>query len=128
MANAERGEAELIVGTTAYTLVLSMNAICDMQTRTGKTYGELVRSLQALDFLALRDIMWMTLKKYHAKQFPDADKVGDFIDGLDAGPSTAIDALTRLFALNEARGEKKAVGADPQKPLPGEGSISAHAA
>lgn len=113
MANAERGEVELVTGTTSYTLVLSMNAICEMQTRTGKTYGELVNAITAMDFLALRDILWMTLKKHHAKQFPSADKVGDLIDDLAAGPTTAVAVLTHLFEVNSRRGQKDDAPEDP---------------
>lgn len=107
MANAERGEVALVAGTTEYTLVLSMNAICEMESRTGKTYGGLVLSMQALDFQALRNILWMTLKKYHAKDFETVESVGALIDELPAGPASAIEALTTLFRVNESRGQKK---------------------
>jgi len=106
MANAQRGEVELVAGTTSYTLCLSINAICEMQNRNKKTYAEMVASMRSLDINALRDILWMTLKKYHGKSFPDANSVGDLIDSLDNGVNDAVTAIAALFALNESRGEQ----------------------
>ena len=55
----------------------------------------------------------MTLKKHHAKQFPDADKVGDLIDSLAGGPTEAVETLSTLFRLNEARGKPATNGDSP---------------
>lgn len=111
MANEERGEVDFAVGERSYTLVLSMNAIAEMEARTKKTYGQLVASMSALDITALRDIFWMTLKKHHAKTFDTAAKVGDLIDEA-GGPNAAVRALDRLFELNR----KKKDDDDPSDP------------
>ncbi len=115
MANEERGEVEFAAGEQSYTLVLSMNAICEMQTRTKKTYGQLVQDMAALDIVALREILWMTLKKHHAKEFPNADAVGEMVYAA-GGPNVAVAALNRLFDLNsKARVPGEGSEADPQK-------------
>ncbi len=108
MANEERGEVELVAGEDRFTLCLSMNAICRMQTRTKKTYGELLQSMRNLDIAALRDIVWMTLEKYHKDTFPNPEKVGDLIDRSDGGVSGTVETLNRLFTLNQERGKANA--------------------
>ena len=112
MANEERGEVELVAGERSYTLALSMNAIAEMQAKTGKTYGETIRAIRSLDIVALRDVLWMTLKKHHKKDFPNPDKVGDLVDSLDGGMNTAIVTLNRLLEVNQDRG-KQAEQTDP---------------
>jgi hypothetical protein len=108
MANTERGEVELVAGQKVYTLCLSMNAICEMQTRTGKTYAELLTQLiDQSDAVMVRDFLWMTLKKYHAEAFPDLDTVGTMVDDVDGGTHGAMLALERLLVLNAEK--KKAL-------------------
>lgn len=109
MANAERGEVELVSGEDRYTLALSMNAICEMQTRSGKTYGELLHAMP-LDFLAFREMVYMALRRHHSKQFPNLSSVGELIDNLPDGHSTAARAMTALLELNAERGKPKAEG------------------
>jgi hypothetical protein len=112
MANAERGEVDLINGEDRLTLALSMNAICEMQTRTGKTYGELLYAMP-LDMLAFREMVFMALRRYHAKQYPNLSSVGDLLDALPDGHTTARKAMTALLELNAERGNAKR-SADPQ--------------
>lgn len=112
MANEERGEVDLVCGEKTYVLALSMNAIAEMQAKTGKTYGESIRAIRSLDITALRDFLWMTLKKHHRREFAEVSKVGDLVDSLDAGMNTAIVAMNRLLELNSERG-KAAESADP---------------
>ena len=113
MANAERGEVALMAGAKEYTLALSMNAICEMQTRTGRTYGDLLRAMP-LDFVAFRDMVWMALKRHHAREFADAASVGRLIDDLPDGHATAAKAMRALLELNAERGRvKEGQQADP---------------
>ncbi len=109
MANAERGEVELAAEKESYTLALSMNAICEMQKRTGKTYGELLRAMP-LDFVSFRDMVFMSLRRHHSKQFPNLDSVGELIDSLPDGHATAAKAITALLELNAERGKDKTDG------------------
>ncbi len=112
MANPERGEVDLAAGDQVYTLALSINEICVMQNRTGKTYGELLRAMP-LDFVAFRDMVFMALQRHHKKQFPNLTSVGDLIDGLPDGHSSAARAMTALLELNAERGSKAAGNGHP---------------
>lgn len=114
MANEERGEVDLVVGDKTYTLRMSVNAIVETQKRTNKTFGELVRSLQALDVSAMRELVWMLLKKHHAKDFPTPEKVGDLID--DAGSNEIALAIEKVFQLNAWKAEGAA--GNGQRPQP----------
>ncbi len=113
MANPERGEVDLVAGESVYTLALGMNEICALQARTGKTYGELLNAM-TFDFAAFRDVVWSSLKRYHAKQFPTITSVGDFIDSLPAGHISAAKAIRDLLELNAERGAStNGNGTDP---------------
>lgn len=100
MANEERGEVDLTVGDKVYTLFLSVNAVCELQAKHKKTYGEILASLPGMDYVSLRDLVWTLLKKHHRKQFPNPELVGDFLD--DAGGLRAvITPLKRIFELSQ---------------------------
>ncbi len=98
MANPVRGEVDLVHEEKTYTLVLSTNAVCELQKRTGKTYGQVLKSLDDLDMDGLRELVWAVLKKFHRKQFTAPEQVGDWID--DVGRNTVQTALLELFILN----------------------------
>lgn len=121
MANPARGEVDLDVPdddpakTRTYTLFLSTNAVCEMQQRTKQTYGQILRSIEDLDFANFREIVWASLKKYHAKQFPTAEKVGDLID--DAKRYRVQEAIMQLFILNlPPKAEEKQPEVGPDRP------------
>lgn len=98
MANPERGEVALMIthevdgqpSTKEYTLKLSMNAAVMLQNRRKKTIAEIVADIEKLDFASIRDIAFVLLQKYHAKEIDTVEKAGDVID--DAG------GLAQFFA------------------------------
>lgn len=129
MANPERGEVELVLPVNGdggaerrYTLRMSTNAICELQARTKKTYGELLNDLSRVDYVSLRELVFSLLQRYHRKDFDTMLKVGDLID--DAGGLAGLmPTLTQLFRLNapqdkaaEISGEDASTGgaSDPQ--------------
>jgi len=104
MANIERGEIEIVVNDKPYTLKVTMNASIAVQTRTKKTIGDLINAATAMDFEAIRDVVFMLLQKHHAAEFKTLSSVGDFID--DAGGVAVFFAsLERLAKANEVPGE-----------------------
>ncbi len=121
MANPERGEVDLVAGESVYTLALTMNGICELEARTGKTYGELVQAISygaRLNMTVLQEMFWQSLKRYHDKQFPTRASVGTFMDDLPKSYGDAVDALSRLLVLNaEKRAGKNGNGngTDPLK-------------
>lgn len=112
MANAQRGEVDLVYTDAdererRYTLRLTTNAICEMQKRMGdKAYGDIVKSLQSVDMVSLRELLYATLRKHHGKDFETVESVGDLID--DCGASRVVDAITEIFLLNQPKEEPKA--------------------
>lgn len=102
MANAERGEVDLVSGETRYTLALGHNSICILETRTGKTWGELLDGLKGQDFRATRETLWQALKRHHAAQFSTVESVGDLID--QSGIAAVWKALGELIVLNASKG------------------------
>lgn len=120
MANPERGEVSLTVNGEEYTLKLSMNVAATLQGKHKKTIGVLLGDCGELDFIALRAVIWMLLQKYHAKQFPTEEKVGDFIDDAGGLPGF-LAAINAVVAVNQP--ETKTDGAG-NPPTPGTGEPS----
>jgi hypothetical protein len=103
MANIERGEVGVVVNDIPYSLKLSMNAAAKLETRLGKKMGEVLIAAEALDFTAMRDILWVLLQKYHAEQFKTLESVGDFMD--DAGGAKVFfETLEQLGKANKPEG------------------------
>lgn len=102
LANEERGEVNLVTDDDkTYVLRLSNQAICETQARTGKTWGQLLVAMDNVDFVAYRDVLWVLLRAYHAKEFPNLVAVSTLID--DVGMARINVAVTRLFELNAAQ-------------------------
>lgn len=103
MANPERGEVPLTVTRDGiektYTLKLSMNAAVTVEARTKRTIGQLVKAAEQMEFLAIRELLFVLLQKYHAKEFTTPEKVGDLID--DVGVETFHEAFRDLARVNQ---------------------------
>jgi hypothetical protein len=121
-ANPERGEVDFVVGERTYVLRPTMNALCAMERRTGRTYGALVASLTSLDFMALRELLFTLLQPYHRKDFPTLDQVGNLIDEV-GGHRPVLEAITDVLTLNAARAKAER-DADPQTAQVGTGEHS----
>lgn len=108
-ANPERGEVDLVCGEQTYTLVLSVNALCIMEKRTGKPFGTILAGLMSLNVTDTRDYMRAVLAEYHGKEIgleatkrkPHVDVdviVGEIMQA--AGMKRTKDALVEIFKLN----------------------------
>lgn len=122
MANTARGEVDLEIPhdtdpslNRTLTLFLGTNAICEMQNRTKQTYGQILRSIEDLDYSNFRELVWAALKRHHAKQYPNVEKVGDLID--DVSRWRVQTALVQLFLLNmPPKAEEKEPEVGPTRP------------
>ena len=123
MANPERGEVDLVCGEKTYTLFLSTNALCEMQKRTGKTFGQILAGIMSLDIVAMREYLRAVLATHHGKELGkqatqrkvDVDFViGDIID--DATMVRTKKALVELFTLNTPNDEEKPKEGDSANP------------
>jgi hypothetical protein len=119
MANPERGEVDLVAGESVYTLALTMNGICELEARTGKSYGELVQAISfgaRLHMTTLIEMTWQCLKRHHDKQFPTRVSVANFVEDLPRSYGDAVDAISKLLVMNAERRAGKngnGNGADP---------------
>ena len=99
MANPERGELDIEVAGTTYTLKLSTNAAATLQGRHKRSLGQMLREGDDLDVVAIRGILWCLLQKHHAAAFKTEEQVGDLIDAA-GGFKAIIDKIGEVFALN----------------------------
>jgi hypothetical protein len=117
MANIERGEVDMTITRIVdgqpvekvYTLKLSMNAAVALEARTKRKLGELMADAAALDFTAIRDLVYVLLQKHHAKEINSLTAAGEFID--DAGGVDAVS--TSLNSLVEANASESGGAANP---------------
>jgi hypothetical protein len=124
MANRERGEVDLTVAGKAYTLRLTTNGICELESRTKVTLGQVFVALRMVDFTKTRELLFQALQEHHAKDFGDLKRVGVLIDkagGLLDDKSPVIVALSELFEL---MAPKDADTSDPLEAQAGTGDSS----
>jgi len=117
MANPERGEVDLATPTKTYTLELTTNAMCAMEKRTGRTFGQLLNGIMALDISALRSLTYAVLQPHHGREFPNEEAVGRVIDSAKMGPVKT--ALVELFTLNTPPDEPSPNGSGSANPRAG---------
>ncbi len=107
MANPERGEVDLVIGEQTYVLRITTNELCAMEKRTGKTYGEILQGLLAVNVTVAREYLRVVLEPLHGRDLrlaaqkgkTDVDAVvGDLIDA--ATFQRVKETLLTLFTLN----------------------------
>jgi len=117
MANPSRGEVDLVTPTKTYTLVLSTNAMCAMEQRMGKSYGQILNAIIGLDLRSLRAMTFAVLQPRHAREFQNEVVVGDLIDVVKMQVVKA--AMVDLFALNSPPDEPPKNGSGSANPPDG---------
>ena len=124
MANAARGEVEVVVNGTPYTWRLTTHAACALEARTGQTLGTVLAGADTLGMRALRDLVWVLLQAYHAPEFDTIEAVETWID--DAGILPVMQHLRRLLELNQPQtgGAAQAAASPPPGPPAGTGDGS----
>lgn len=109
-ANPERGEVELVVGDgdepRRYVLRMRLNALCAMQKRTGKSYGDLQAEIGQSNVETIREMLWTYLQPYHANEFKKLEQAGDLIDEI-GGHIKAIDVIFRVWQANRPKQDIK---------------------
>lgn len=107
MANAERGEVVMTIAGREFTLMLSMEAGCQIQQRMKKTVGELMLAADRLDYEAIRVLMWAALQFHHGDEFKTIDKVNGLLNAA-GGPKVFFRYAKELADLEAMDGEAKA--------------------
>ncbi len=122
-ANPERGEVDVELGGSPFTLALTTSAMVGLQKRTGLTYGETVAKLVTLGYVEASELLFALLQRHHAKQFRKVEDVYDLIDADGIGGVTK--PFGEIFALNRKKNDKPAQeGDDVNPPQPGTGNSS----
>lgn len=127
-ANREQGEIDLTIGGHTYTLRLGIQAVCQMETASGRALGEVIVGVQVGRLTDILLLMWAGLQTYHAAQFKTPNAVAEaYGDTFDA-TVPLIDDVKRLIGLNTARAEggegAAATGENPRRARAGTGANS----
>jgi hypothetical protein len=112
MANAQRGEADLVIGGKTYTLQYGWNAISNIATVTGLPMEEVGAKIARGNFHAdvFLAVVWGMLRKHHAEL--DLEAVGDLMDDADPAEISEAVGLAMSRSTVGGGGEKKE---NPQK-------------
>lgn len=78
MANPLRGEITVEVDGQEYRLVLSLNALVELQHAVGKPHVAVFEGAARGDLADIRALFWAALRKHHGDM--SLDDVGDWID------------------------------------------------
>lgn len=116
MANPERGEVAFTVGDRVYTLVLDMNAICELEellsTPTHPVTSAQVFVLAAnYSYRHIRALVWAALRRHHKDVTLEA--VGDLIEQ-SGGPEGFFATLKKLRGVTSP----ESTGRPPQARQP----------
>ncbi len=94
MANAERGEMLLVTPQGELVLRITVNACCELEQRSGKTFEEYLESWnKTRRITAFRWLVWLGLQHHHADIAKTPEMVGTLLDTVDARETTKIMAL-----------------------------------
>ncbi len=87
MANPHRGQVAIEAGGKTYTLKFSTNAICEAEAVSGgRSFGHLCDGIAAVDFRAMRALLWAGLKQAHPEMTLDlAGNLLDEVEPLEIG-------------------------------------------
>lgn len=121
-ANKERGEMALVAGSKTYVMKLTTNAVCEMETLSGRTFDQVAAKLQNGSVSDVRLFLWAMLREHHRSM--TLEDVGNVIDGA-GGIMGIAQQLTELVNLNT--GEVAALGKDQEEnPLKAQAGIGAN--
>lgn len=108
MANQERGEVSVEVEGQRYTLRPSLNAFCEVEDLTGKSFAEIAGMADRGRVSAMRALLWSFLQAAHGDEIKTLADAGAWMDraGGLAGITAKFHELTRLNAEPEEPGRK----------------------
>lgn len=113
MANPHRGEVELKAGEKTYTLVYTINALCELEEETGKSVDLLIAEINTdkPKLSAIRALFWAGLRTHHKMTVEEAGEVMQA-----AGPVLAAVSSQKAVALAFSPADEAAKDA-PANPL-----------
>lgn len=123
MANRERGEIPLVIGSDRYVLRLTTNACCELEAFTDgkRNWDQVWEGMKSGSQRDVRYFMWVALRHHHPDIATDDPKslnaIGDLID-LAGGATLLFVQLRALMALNleQLKEEGKQAGPSVTRP------------
>lgn len=124
MANAERDEHDLTIEGQTYTLKLTTNAMCEVETAMSTTlrqvsFADVLMASNKHNVSAMRAIFWASLRDKHPEV--TLAKAGELMDKVGGSKTFAEKFAAMVFAAVPADSDAKALGlktgkdARPQK-------------
>lgn len=95
MANPHRGEVGFLADGKAYTMVYTINSLCELEEETGKGVDVLAADLEAPSISLVRTLFWAGLRARHPEITVTA--AGEIIDTLGFPEVSAL--IERAFNL-----------------------------
>jgi len=100
MANALKGEIELVIAGKPYTLCFATNAIAEVeQLLGGESIGEIAQRIAKVEYQ--RALLWAALQKHHSGVTLLA--AGELMDDFDGGLEPLVEALARALRFRLSR-------------------------
>jgi len=98
-ANPLKGEVELVIGETTYTLCFSSNSIVEVEQLLGDSIGSIAADISKVEHQ--RALLWASLQKHHKGiNLLDA---GDLIDECEDGLKPIAEKLARALRFRISR-------------------------
>jgi hypothetical protein len=98
MANPLKGEVTLKAGEALYTLVFSVNAICELEDDLGEPVAKIADKLndpESLRMTTVRALVWAALRDHH--EGVDHKEAGAIAS--EAGIANCMEAIAKAFQL-----------------------------
>ena len=124
MANIERGEVELDIDGTTYTLVLDLNAMCEFEAMIGTATNPVstdvgVQRALSTHMLYFRPLLWAALKRHHKLSMEEVNALVERAGGVFGG---GVKVLTRKLvdlmpALRPDPQDEAAVSEANERPI-----------
>jgi hypothetical protein len=92
MANPHRGEVELKAGDQTYTLVFTINAVCELEGALNKGINEIVADMARVS--TIRAVLWAGLQELHPMDLKAAGAIMH-----EAGAAATAEAVNRAMSL-----------------------------
>ena len=107
MANLHRGEVELKAGEKVYTLVFTINSVCDLESALNKGVNEIVADMARIS--TIRAVLWAGLQERHPMDIKAAGAIMH-----EAGAATTAEAVNRAMSLAFPPAGAKGGGENPR--------------
>ena len=117
MANPERGEVALIVGDRTYTLVIDVNAVCELEELLSTpdqpvTSGQVFLLAAQRSVRHIRALVWASLRRHHPEM--ELSHTGQLIEDA-GGVDEFLETLGKLRKASQPEGEHRPRKARQQK-------------